>query len=325
MDNRRERTARIPYAQALTSVVSEAMINAETESVGRITMAEPAYSVVKALNNNVVIATDGGSSEVIFIGKGIGFGKKKGDAYTDSDHDKVYRLIDETEQARYKALVKEDDEERLLAVHEAIQSIQAEIGFRWPDSTVFALTQHLALALKRTTDKTDIQNPFLLETKWLYRDSYQLAEKAVQYLNERTSLSLPEAEVGFVTLHIQSALRSENRNQDTDSHDDLLERCLSYVEEKLQVNLTEQSRSARRFVSMMNQIIRDPEPPVAGQIVKDAILHLKDSSDLCYTVSRNVIRMIEKADDTSVGDKDALHLMLALHSVLTEDQTEPNS
>ncbi|AOM82318.1 transcriptional antiterminator, BglG family [Salisediminibacterium beveridgei] len=288
-------------------------------------MVEPGYTVVKALNNNVVIAADGGSSEVIFIGKGIGFGKKKGDAYTDMEHDKVYRLMDETEQARYKALVKEDDEERLLAVHEAIQPIQAEIGFRWPDATVFALTQHLALALKRTTDGTDIQNPFLLETKWLYRESYQLAEKAVQYLNKRTGLTLPEAEVGFVTLHIQSALRSVNPHQHAGSHNDLIERSLSYVEEKAQMKLTEQSRSVRRFVSLMNQIIRDPEPPVNDQVVMDTIMHLKDSFDLCYTISRNVIRMIEKTDGMSVGDKDALHLMLALHSVLEEDQTEPNS
>lgn len=300
-------------------------MNAETDSVGRIRMIETSYSVEKALNNNVVIASDEDGTEVIFIGKGIGFGKKKGDAYTDSDHDKIYRLIDETEQARYKELVKKDDEERLLAVHEAIQPIQSAIGFRLPDSTVFALTQHLALALKRTSDGTDIQNPFLLETKWLYRDSYQLAEKAVHYLNERTGLALPEAETGFVTLHIQSALRGAKQVSKTSGHEDLLERCLMYIEEKTQVSLTEHSRPIRRLISLINQVIRDPEPRDNDQIVTETILHLRDSFDLCYTVSRNVIRMIDKADDISVSDKDALHLMLALHSVMIESETESTS
>ncbi len=34
-------------------------------------------SVIKSLNNNVLVATDPKYGEVILIGKGIGFGKKK--------------------------------------------------------------------------------------------------------------------------------------------------------------------------------------------------------------------------------------------------------
>lgn len=283
-------------------------------------MKDGTYTVVKALNNNVLIAKTDIDQEVIFIGKGIGFGKKAGHAYQASKSDKVYMLIDRDEQDRYKALVTEDNEERLLAVHEAIASIQSEMAIRLPDSALFALTQHLALALQRTTDGTDIQNPFLLETKWLYRDSYRLAEQAVHFLMEETGLSLPEAETGFVTLHIQSALRDSGPDEGSRNLEDVLERSLSYIEEKTGARLDERAGKVRRLISQISQIVHEPDPDDDEKIVTDAILNLKHADGLCYTVSRNVIRMIEKGTGKLVGDKDALHLMLALYSVMKDQQ-----
>ncbi|ADH98918.1 PRD domain-containing protein [Salisediminibacterium selenitireducens] len=287
-------------------------------------MKDGTYRVVKALNNNVLIAKTDIDQEVIFIGKGIGFGKKAGHDYQASKSDKVYMLIDQDEQDRYKALVTEDNEERLLAVHEAIARIESEMAIRLPDSALFALTQHLALALQRTTDGTDIQNPFLLETKWLYRDSYRLAEQAVHFLMKETGLSLPEAEIGFVTLHIQSALRDSGPEYSNRNLEDVLERCLFYIEEKTGASLDERSGTVRRLISQISQIVHEPDPDDGENIVTDAILNLKQSDGLCYTVSRNVIRMIEKGTGKQAGDKDALHLMLALHSVMNHQQlTKP--
>lgn len=38
------------------------------------------YLIHKALNNNVLIATDSSGNEVILIGRGIGFGAKVGES-----------------------------------------------------------------------------------------------------------------------------------------------------------------------------------------------------------------------------------------------------
>ena len=38
------------------------------------------YLIKKALNNNVLIATDVNGNEVVLIGRGIGFGKKTGES-----------------------------------------------------------------------------------------------------------------------------------------------------------------------------------------------------------------------------------------------------
>jgi len=40
------------------------------------------YTVVKTLNNNSVLVQDVSGISMIFLGKGIGFGKKNGDSIT---------------------------------------------------------------------------------------------------------------------------------------------------------------------------------------------------------------------------------------------------
>lgn len=54
-------------------------------------------TVSKALNNNVVIAQDPVLDEVVLIGKGIGFNRKKGDTIEASDAEKTFLLSDKKE------------------------------------------------------------------------------------------------------------------------------------------------------------------------------------------------------------------------------------
>ena len=60
------------------------------------------FTVEKVLNNNVLIATHDRYSEVVLIGKGIGFGKQA-DVIEDKGYDKMFILKDEKEQNNLKA------------------------------------------------------------------------------------------------------------------------------------------------------------------------------------------------------------------------------
>lgn len=61
------------------------------------------FTVKKVLNNNVLIASHHKYSEVVLIGKGIGFGKKQDDVIEDKGYDKMFILKDEKEQKQFKS------------------------------------------------------------------------------------------------------------------------------------------------------------------------------------------------------------------------------
>lgn len=273
------------------------------------------FIVQKPLNNNVVIAESENEKEVIFIGKGIGFGKKTGDTFDSKTYDKVYSLVDELEKEKYIRLVTKETEETLLIIHEAIEKIHEAIGSQLDEPIHFALTQHLALALQRTRNQTVIQNPFLTETKWLYYQTYQIAESVVNFIDTKTNLRLPDEEVGFITLHIQSAIR-DNGYSSFDKESDLLTRCLRYVEEKMEVKMSYKGEESRRLVQFLKLMIQAPVQGEGSKLHKQMIFFLKEKQPLCYNMSRNLVRMIEKSIDVSIADSEVVHLIIYVQSVL---------
>ncbi|MFR5525505.1 MAG: CAT RNA binding domain-containing protein [[Clostridium] innocuum] len=52
------------------------------------------YTVVKTLNNNSVLVQDASGVSMIFLGKGIGFGKKNGDSITPGAGVELYRFTE---------------------------------------------------------------------------------------------------------------------------------------------------------------------------------------------------------------------------------------
>lgn len=278
------------------------------------------FNVQKVLNNNVVIADSSRHEEVIFIGKGIGFGKKSGDTFEATNYDKLYSLVEKQEKEKYIRLVTKETEETLLIIHEAIEKIHDCIGFQIEDTIHFALTQHLVLALQRTRDGTDIQNPFLTETKWLYDDTYKISEDIVHFLFKETGLKLPDAEIGFITLHIQSAVRDIDTMISPTS--DLFTRCVRYVEEKMVEPNKKDTRSFRRFIQLLKNMIQDPLEEVSSKVDKEIILSLKKNNPLCYNISRNVVRMIEKSTELKISDVEVIQLMISLRSLIAEQQNK---
>ncbi|EPZ37625.1 transcriptional antiterminator [Anoxybacillus ayderensis] len=63
---------------------------------------EQSFRIEKILNNNVLIASHPTYDEVVLIGKGIGFGKKKGDVIEQKDVEKWFILKNEREQYKLK-------------------------------------------------------------------------------------------------------------------------------------------------------------------------------------------------------------------------------
>ena len=51
------------------------------------------YRIIKALNNNSLLALDKENREVILLGKGLGFGKKNGERLEDIQDAKLYTLV----------------------------------------------------------------------------------------------------------------------------------------------------------------------------------------------------------------------------------------
>ncbi|NNU95310.1 glucose PTS transporter transcription antiterminator GlcT [Anoxybacillus sp. EFIL] len=272
---------------------------------------EQSFRIEKILNNNVLIASHPTYDEVVLIGKGIGFGKKKGDAIEQKHVEKWFILKNEREQEQYKKLLPHVDEEFIGLMNDIIYHIRKRTNSPLNEHIHVALTDHILFAMKRLEQGMDIKNPFLVETKSLYPLEYDVATEVVNMLNDRLHIQLPEGEIGFIALHIHSALTNHQLSE-VNQHSQLISRLVSVVEEQLDIRIDRESIHYLRFVRHLRYAIERVKKGEKIEEPKKLSNILKETYPLCYNLSWKLIKIMQQTLQLPVDEAEAVYLTLHL-------------
>ena len=161
--------------------------------------------IVKVLNNNIAIAVNDRGKDVIVMGCGIAFQKRHGD---EVDESKIERLFSQNVPAlsrRLGELVAEIPEAYFEAAQSIVANAKMTLGRDFDDNVYLTLTDHIYFTVERSRKGVAIHNRLLLETKMIYREEFDVAAEAVDYLNRRFDVDLPEDEAAFIALHLVNA------------------------------------------------------------------------------------------------------------------------
>lgn len=186
---------------------------------------------VKVLNNNVVLARDHRGREVILVGRGLGFQRERTWVHPDDPRvEKVFVLAGE----RQGLLQRPQAETALVAACAEVLGLAARrLGRELSDGIYVGVLDHLAMALQRARLGLDLPNPFLAEIQLLYPEEYQVAGEALEILSERLGVPLPEAERGFLALHL-AAGRSGNSPGEMARHVAVVQEAVAEIAAALQ-------------------------------------------------------------------------------------------
>ncbi|GGF74344.1 PtsGHI operon antiterminator [Paenibacillus albidus] len=211
-------------------------------------------TVAKVLNNNVIIAQHPQYAEVVVIGKGIGYNRKIRDLIKLSSVEKMFILRSQEEQEQYKQLIPQVEEKLIEVVQEIVLHIMQSSRQPLNEHIHIALTDHIAFAIRRHEQDIAIHNPFLYETKEIYPEEYQWAEYAINRINEVMAVALPADEIGFVALHIVSAL-SNRHITEVKQHSELIGDLVGLVEDNLEYHIPRESLDYSRLVTHLRFVL----------------------------------------------------------------------
>jgi transcriptional antiterminator len=277
------------------------------------------YEVQKSLNNNVLIASDIDGNEVVLIGSGIGFGKKIGEPINYEQVEKMFVLNDPEKQEQYKQLLSTIDGETLKMLISVVEVIRERAGMPLNENIHIALTDHLAFAINRMKQGLMIRNPFLLETKALYPNEYKIAEEVTTMVNEKLSIDLPEGEVGFIALHIHSAIENKNVG-DLTAHSALIVKLINIIEEQLNLEIDKSSIDYTRLIRHLRYAI---ERMVRGEKVNEPLKItevLKAEYPVCYNLAWKLIKVMQQSLQKDIHDAEAVYLTLHLQRLHSKKQ-----
>ncbi|SDN54697.1 glucose PTS transporter transcription antiterminator GlcT [Bacillus sp. OK048] len=268
----------------------------------------------KVLNNNVLIAEHPSYEEVVLIGKGIGFNRKPGDSIETDSVEKLFVLKNEKEQQNYIKLLPFIDNDLQEVIISAISLIKQRTNTILDEHIHVALTDHLMFTITRISNGMEVSNPFLIETKTLYRHEYEIAKEVVELISTKTGISLPVGEIGFIALHIHSAMTSRKLSE-VNQHSQLVSRLVRMVEEQFDIVIDNEGIDYMRLVRHLRFTI---ERVVKGEKVEEPekiSLLLKQEYPVCYNLSWKLIKVMQQTLKLKVFDAEAVYLTMHMQRI----------
>lgn len=162
--------------------------------------------IEKILNNNVIASIDPKTNkEVILMGSGIGFNKKVGQQVEEDKIQKTFVIDNETLGNKIKKLINQIPDGIFELSNEIITHAVKELSIKLDKQIYISLSDHIAFAIKRYKKNISLKNDLLNEIRRVHKKEYKIALWAVDYINTKLNIELPEDEAGFIALHFVNA------------------------------------------------------------------------------------------------------------------------
>lgn len=277
--------------------------------------------VVKVLNNNVIIALHPLHGEVVVIGKGIGFNRKAKEALPLDSIEKMFILKDEKEMRQYQQLLPQVDEKLIGLMNDVIFYISQHVEAPLNEHIHIALTDHIAFAMRRWKQGVPMHNPFLLETRELYPKEYRIAAHVIAAINATMGVELPEDEIGFVALHINSAISNRQLTEITE-HSHLISDLVELIEHHLGFALERDSLNYSRLIRHLKfavERIRRGEKVEESDKLDDL---LKREYPEMYSLAWKLMKVMQQRLHKPVYEAEAIYLTLHLQRLVNKKDYE---
>lgn len=270
------------------------------------------YQVEKVLNNNGILAIDLETQiEYIFVGKGIGFHNKENQQFERLDDVKKYKLQNEKSSEDSLSVVNNVDPIYFDISNEII--LVAEQKFGGIDTKIMlSLADHISFAIERIKNNLNISNPFTSDIRALFLEEYEVALKARDIIKEYTGVTINDDEIGYITLHIHSALTSEHVSR-TMSVAILVSNMIEEIEQKFDIHINKDSLSYNRLMThikyMITRVLKDEELKV------DMSLYVKTEFPYAFEVAKELCAKLAKELNRTFSEVEIGYLAIHIERV----------
>lgn len=250
--------------------------------------------IIQSLNQNALLVQDEKGNEFITLGKGIGFGRKKGDFVDSQKITTIYSIQSTVHEQKILEQLKDIDENVLIMAEEVSVLAKKDLKDCLNESFVFSLANHLQYSLERNAQHDLPLQPFHYEIKYLYPKEYKLADQSVDFLNTKYDIQLPEAEKAFFTLHFVNGMKDSVSFQETIKLSQILNDIVKIVEEESESELDKDSVDYSRFIVHLRYfLIRQMQQNTFDGKEEENLIELYESSARLFTKQRDIVQMVK--------------------------------
>ena len=275
--------------------------------------------IEKVINNNIISAYEKSGAEVIVMGRGIGFKKKQGEMVPADQISKIFRIKSRTLSEQFKELLANMPLERVRISDEIISHAKDHLKLKVNQSIYVTLTDHINFAIERVSQGIEPQNALLWEIKRFYPQEFQLGIYALELIQDRLDILLPEDEAGFIALHFVNAEYGTDI-RDAVKFPDQMQAIVDIVERDLGILLDESSLHYERFMTHIKFLIqRIYRKELLSSEDRELSLLMQRKYPREYQCSLKVAEYIMQATGSRLSEEEIMYLSVHIRRVSTID------
>ena len=269
--------------------------------------------IYKILNNNAVLSKSEDNREVIVTGKGIAFRKKTGDDIIVDASCKVFVPKDDEMAQRYQQLVSEIPIEYITISEEIVEDAMRSCTKKIFDTIYLTLTDHVYAVCERYKEGICLKNELYFEIKRLYRQEFEVGQRAVALLNQTFQMNLLADEAAFIAFHIvNSELNDETIMTDMVEVTCLIQQIVNLTSEGLGYSLDESSYNYDRFVTHLKNLAKRI---LAGEVQPDdgddeLFFTMCMKNPQAYTCIKKIKRLLVKQYSYDLSNEEQFYLLI---------------
>lgn len=269
--------------------------------------------IKRVYNNNVLLTELPDGSEMVLVGKGIGFSHKNGQQIDPELADQRF-VPDGSYTVGHVADVLSDAPlEQIELVQEIMAMAQRELKLEPRQSLMVPILDHLVFAVQRARDGIKVDFPLRWEVAQLYPAEGNLGRRVVELIAARLGVTLQEEEWVAFALHFVNQQWSKADFSKTVSMTETIARAFSLLSVRWDRNIDENALSAARFVTHLRYLFaRSAEATGTASIRVDVLASVREAYPEAAEAALEVATLIEDALGRKLGNDEVSYL--ALHT-----------
>lgn len=245
--------------------------------------------IFKALNNNVAVVVDDKDQEKIVMGRGICFKKKAGDDIDPEMIDKIFFLSAKDAHNKFQVLIQDIPIEHIAIGEEIISEARVRLGKKLNDMIYISLIDHVHTSILRFLDGVTVKNVLLWDIRRFYKDEFQVGLWALDLIQEKCKVRLPDDEAGFIALHLANAQMDQEIMHNMYEITTIMQEIANIVKYFYQIEFNEDDVYYYRFITHLKFF--------AKRLIDHNIYDEEDNDDLWDVIKskyQNAFRCVEK-------------------------------
>ena len=207
--------------------------------------------IKKVLNSSVILVADE-EEEFIVLEKGIGYGRRPGEAVEIKQDSQIFVQLSQTDRNQLAELLSEIPAGYLEMTQKIVAYAEQQLNTSLNEHIYLALTDHLHFAIERFRKNMIITNRVFWELKTFYPKEYQIGKKALEIVEQEIGgVVLPEEEAANIAFHIVNAQKEEKVQYDAMRAAKLIGRVITLVTYFMNCQPDKESIHYSRFLSHM--------------------------------------------------------------------------